>query len=270
MGEKWGKVGPRSLVMSVMLGGPTPKAKGHQVVHGPGEVVATVVLGGDVNVKDHEAPSCEAVAPQQDGVHCRPESHAEQLPARQVLGDQAEGLVVLVVDGVEGAVKPGNPVVQEVPQVVLEIKDDHAAQDAEKEAPERGGLRRQRGRRPPQPLRNRRGEDEEQVVVDGDTQGGPDVRPGDGFVRMQPVAVDGGPGGSQQVQRGVNTNQDKVGGDGEDHWEERAPEQVVVVLVEVVPERLQDQGVGLAPGQVSYSRQPRQSLSSQQPARAHH
>lgn len=87
---------------------------------------------------------------------------------------------------------------------------------------------------------------------------------------MQPVTIDGGPGGSQQVQRGVNTNQDKVGGDGEDHGEERAPEQVVVVLVEVVPERLQDQGVGLAPRQVSYSRQPGQSLSSQQPARAHH
>lgn len=169
MGEKRGKVGPRSLVMSVMLGGPAPKAKGHQVVHSPGEVVATVVLSGDVNVKDHETPSCEAVAPQQDGVHRCPESHAEQLPARKVLGDQAEGLVVLVVDSVEGPVKPGNPVVQEVPQVVLEIKDDHTAQDAEKEAPKRGGLWRQRGWRPPQPLCNRRGEDEKQVVVDGDT-----------------------------------------------------------------------------------------------------
>lgn len=233
--KEWGKVSARALVVNIVLGSSPPEAKGHQVVHGPGEVVAAVVLGGNVDVEDHEAPRREAVALQQDGVDGGPESHAEQLPAGQVLRDQAEGLVVLVVDGVEGAVQPGDPVVQEVPQVVLEIEDKHAAQDAQEEAPEGGGFRGQRSRWSPQPLRHCSGKNEEQVVVDGDAKSHPDVGPGDGLVRMQPITVDEWPRGSQQVQHGVETHQHKVGGDREHHGEERAPQKVMVVLVEVVP-----------------------------------
>lgn len=75
--EEWGKVSAGSLVVSVVLGRPTPEAKGHQVMEGPREVVATVLLDGDVDVEDHEAPRCEAVALQQDRVYRSPESQVE-------------------------------------------------------------------------------------------------------------------------------------------------------------------------------------------------
>lgn len=127
-----------------------------------------------------------------------------------------------------------------MPQVVLKVKDYHAAQDTQEKAPESGCSRRQRGGRPPQPLSHSSWKDVEQVVVDGDNQGGPNLEPGDRSVRMELISVDAGPGGSQQVQHGVKTNQEEVGGDRQDHWEERAPQEVVVVLVEVVPNRLQD------------------------------
>lgn len=75
--KEWGKVSAGPLVVSIMLGRTTPEAKGHQVMHGPREVIATVVLGGNVDVEDHEAPCCEAVALEEDGVHCSPKSNAE-------------------------------------------------------------------------------------------------------------------------------------------------------------------------------------------------
>lgn len=150
----------------------------------------------------------------------------------------------------ERAVQPRYPVVQQVPQIILEVKEHHAAHDAQEEAPESGCLAGQRGGRPPQPLGDCSRKDVKQMVVDGDTQGSPDVRPGDGFIRVDSVAVNAGPGGSQEVQRGVKNNHDEVGGDGENHGEERAPQEVVVVLVEVVPGRLQDQALGLAPSHV--------------------
>lgn len=143
-----------------------------------------------------------------------------------------------------------------MPHVVLEVEDHHAAQDAQDEAPESGRLTGQRGGRPPQPLGDRSRKDVEQVVVDGDAKGGPDVLPGDGSVRMKPVAVNAGPGGRQQVQHGVDTYQEEVGGDGEDHREGRAPQEVVVVLVEVVPERLQHRALGLSPSHVVLTRHP--------------
>lgn len=156
----------------------------------------------------------------------------------------------------EGAVQPGNPMVQQVPKVILKVKDYHATQDAQEEAPESGCFTRQRGGRPPQPLGNCGREDIKQVVVDSHTQRSPDVRPGDRSVRMEPVAVDKGPGGSQQVQHGVKSNQEEVGGDRQDHREERAPQEVMVVLVKVVPHRLQDQVLGLAPSHVVHIRHP--------------
>lgn len=102
--EVRGKVGARSLMVSVVLGGTAPQAKGHQIMQGPREDIAAVLLHGDVDVKDHEAPCGQAVALEQDGVYRGPKSHAEELPAGKVLGDEAESLVVLVVDGVECAI----------------------------------------------------------------------------------------------------------------------------------------------------------------------
>lgn len=103
-------------------------------MHGPREDIATVLLHRNVDVEHHEAPRRQAVALEQDGVHGGPKSHTEELPAREVLRDQAEGLVVLVVDGVEGAVQPRDLMMQQVPQVILEVKEHHAAQDAQDEA----------------------------------------------------------------------------------------------------------------------------------------
>lgn len=250
VGEVRGKVGARSLMVSVVFGGAAPQAEGHQIIHGPREDVAAVLLHRNVDVEDHEAPRRQAVALEQDGVHCGPESHAEELPAGQVLGDEAERLVVLVVDGVECAVQPRYLVMQQVPQVILEVEEHQAAQDAQDKARECGRLARQQGGRPPEPLGHRSGEDVQHVVVDGDGQSRPDVGPGDGPVGVEPVAVDAGPGGSQQVQDGVDPNQDEVGADRENGGEGRAPQEVVVVLQEVVPERLQDQALGLAPSPV--------------------
>lgn len=138
--EVWGKVGARPLMMSVMFGGAAPQAKGHQVMHGPWEDIATVLLHRNVDVEDHEAPRGQAVALEQDGVHCGPKSHTEEFPAREVLCDQTEGLVVLVVNGMEGAVQPRNLMMQQVPQVILEVEEHHAAQDAQNKAQERGRL----------------------------------------------------------------------------------------------------------------------------------
>lgn len=111
VGEERGKVCPRHLVVSVMFGGSAPQAEGYQAVQRPGEVVATVVLSGHTDGEHHEAPGGQAVALQQEGVHGGPESHTDQLPCGQVLGDQAEGLKVLVVHGVEGTVQPWDSVV---------------------------------------------------------------------------------------------------------------------------------------------------------------
>lgn len=102
--EVRGKVGAWSLMVSVVFGGTAPQAKRHQIMHGPREDIAAVLLHRNVDVKDHEAPRGQAVALEQDGVYCGPKSHTEELPARKVLGDEAESLVVLVVDGVECAV----------------------------------------------------------------------------------------------------------------------------------------------------------------------
>lgn len=256
VGEERGVVGAGSLVVGIVLGGAAPQAKGHQIVQRPGEVVAAVLLHRNVDVEDHEAPRRQAVAPQQDGVDGGPESHAEQLPAGQVLGDEAERLVVLVVDGVEGAVQPRHLVVQQVPHVVLEVKEHHAAQDAQEEAQQRGRLAGQRGGRPPQPLGHGRGEDVQQVVAGGQTQGGPDVGPGDVPARVELVAVEARPGGRQQVQRRVEADQEEVGGDGEHRREVRAPQEVVVIPVEVIPKRLQDRTPETAPGHVVPLRHP--------------
>lgn len=127
---------------------------------------------------------------------------------------------------------------QKVPHIILEVKEHHAAQDPQEEAQECGCLTGQWGRCPPQPLGYCRRKDVHEMVVDGDTQGSPDVRPGDGSIRMEPVAVDAGPSGSQQVQSGVNANQEEVGEHREECREGRASQEVMVVLAEVVPKRL--------------------------------
>lgn len=64
--EKRRKVSGGPPVVGVMLWGAPPEAERHQVVHGPREVIAAVVLGGHVDVDDHEAPRGEAVTPQQN------------------------------------------------------------------------------------------------------------------------------------------------------------------------------------------------------------
>lgn len=75
--EEWSEVSAGPLVVSVVLGCTTPQAKGHQVMQGPWEVIAAVLLNGNVHVEDHEAPCCEAVALEQDGVYCSPKSQAK-------------------------------------------------------------------------------------------------------------------------------------------------------------------------------------------------
>ncbi|KAK1803589.1 hypothetical protein P4O66_021005 [Electrophorus voltai] len=167
--------------------------KGHQAVQGPGEVITAVVLRRHPHVEDHEGPASETVAPQQHGIHRGPKPHAEELPGGQVLRDQAERLPVLVVDGMECAVEPADPVMQHMPQVVLEVEQYHAAHNAQQEGGERWGFRWERHRWPPQPLGHRCREDVQQVIVGGEGQRGTDVLPGDGTLRVDLVAADAGP-----------------------------------------------------------------------------
>ncbi|KAL0965338.1 hypothetical protein UPYG_G00279980 [Umbra pygmaea] len=134
VGEERSKVCPGHPVVSIVFGRPAPQAKGHQAVQRPGEVVAAVVLCGDDDGEHHEAPGGQTVALQQQGVHRSPEAHADQLPGGEVLSHQAEGLEVLVMHDMERPVQPGDPVVDEVPEVVLEVEQKGAAQDAEEEA----------------------------------------------------------------------------------------------------------------------------------------
>ncbi len=210
--KKRRKVGAWLLMVSVVPQRSTPKAKGNQTMHCPREVVPTVVLSGHPDVKEHERPGGETVALKKQRIHGGPEAHAEELPSGQVLRNQAEGLAILVVECMEGAVEPADAVMQHVPQVVLEVEHHRAAHDSQQEGGERGRLAGQWHRRPPEPLGYGGGEDVEQMVVRGECQSGANVGPGDGAVLVDLVASDGWPGGSQQVQHGVEEHQNQVQG----------------------------------------------------------
>lgn len=238
-------------MVSVVPQRSTPKAEGNEPVHGPGEVIAAVVLRGHPDVEKHERPGGETVALEQQGIHRGPESDAEQLPGGQVLRDQAEGLAVLVVQSVEGAVQPAHAVMQEVPQVVLEVEHHRASHDAQQEGGDGGRLAGQRHGRPPEPLGHGGGEDVEQMVVRGESQRGADVGPGDRAVLVDLIAADGGPGGSQQVQQGVEQHQHQVRGHGEDHGEQGRAQGALVVLLKIIPRRLQQGALGESPGSVA-------------------
>ncbi|XP_050948992.1 protein S100-Z isoform X2 [Labeo rohita] len=228
-----------------------PQAEGNQTMHRPREVVAAVVLGGHPDVEQHERPGGETVALEEQRIHGGPETHAEELPSRQVLRNQAEGLPILVVERVEGAVEPGDAVMQQVPQVVLEVEDHCAAQDSQQEGGERGRLAGERHGRPPEPLGYGGWEDVEQMVVRGERQSGADVGPSDGAVLVDLVASDGGPGGRQQVQHGVEEHQHQVHGHREDDGKQRRAQGAFVVLLKVIPHGLQDGALRQSPGCVA-------------------
>ncbi len=238
-------------MVSVVPQRSTPKAKGNQTMHCPREVVPTVVLSGHPDVKEHERPGGETVALEKQRIHGGPEAHAEELPSGQVLRNQAEGLAILVVERMEGAVEPADTVMQHVPQVVLEVEHHRAAHDSQQEGGERGRLAGQWHRRPPEPLGYGGGEDVEQMVVRGECQSGANVGPGDGAVLVDLVASDGWPGGSQQVQHGVEEHQNQVQGHWEDDRKERRAQAALVVLLKVIPHGLQHGALRQSPGCVA-------------------
>lgn len=238
-------------MVSVVPQRAAPKAEGNQTVHRPREVVPAVVLGGHPDVEQHERPGGETVTLEQQRIHGGPEAHAEELPCGQVLRDQAKGLPVLVVERVKGAVQPAHAVMQKVPQVVLEVEHHGAAHDAQQEGGERGRLAGQRHRRTPDPLGHGGGEDVEQMVVRGERQSGSDVGPGDGAVLVDLVAADGGPGGRQQVQHGVEEHKHQVHGHREDDGKQRRAQAALVVLLEVIPHGLQHGAIRQTPGYVA-------------------
>ena len=57
--EVWCKVGVGLLMVHIMFAGPSIDAKWYQTRCGPGEIVAAVILYGNVDMQYHEGPCGE-------------------------------------------------------------------------------------------------------------------------------------------------------------------------------------------------------------------
>lgn len=239
MAEMWSKVGVGFQMVHIVLVGAAVDAQRNETRRGPREVVATVVLDGDVHVINHEGPCGEQVAPEDDGVHGGPEAHGEQLPAAQALSGQSKWRGVVVMDGVEGDVEPAHPVVENVPDEVLQVKEQEVGQDSSQQVAQARGSFGKVQRRPPQPLGHRRRQHQEHMVVQGDACTVQQHGGGRTAAGLDLELLDPGPPVSHHVANQERDAEDEVGGHGEDDGEERRPQVVSVVQPQAVPQRLQ-------------------------------
>lgn len=125
-----------------------------------------------------------------------------------------------MVQLVEVAVKPGNPVVQQVPGEALEVKEQQADEHLSEEAGQGWGLLRQ-VEWPHVPVHQGEGEDEDHVVVERQGQAAPHRGPADRALRLQLVPAHQGPPGGQQVQQQEGQTEGQVDGQGEEDGEDR-------------------------------------------------
>lgn len=139
-------------MVQIMFESASPQAEWDEVMQGPREVIATVIFRGDPDTENHKHPCSQAMTVKEDRIGRDPEAHGDQLPGRLVLRGKAKGLTELMVDGMEVAVEPLYFVVQNMPQVVLEIKQDGARQDAKHKLGQARCFFRQRCWWPPVPL----------------------------------------------------------------------------------------------------------------------
>lgn len=213
-------------------------------MHGPGEIVAAVIIHRDPDVEDHESEAGEAVALEDDWVYGGPEAKADQLPGGEVLSGPGERGVVFVVDGVEGSVEPPDSVVDHMPEVVLEIEEYGAAQDTDDELRHWWCLITQGDGGSPIPLGDSGWEDKHHMVVARVPESLIDVVPCYLLVGVDLVAVDDRTPGRQEVQDHVESAGEEVGRDGDDNWEERRSQHISVIVSQIVPQRLEQ---GLVP-----------------------
>lgn len=172
VGEVGGEVVLGLQVVEVMVAGPAIQPQRHQTVGGPGQVVTTVVLHRQPDVHHEEGQLGERVAAQQEGVGGGEEAQAESLPGSGVLCGEGGGGGVGMVHLVEVAVEPGHFVVQQVPDEALEVKKQQADQDLGQQARQGRGLLGQEDG-PQVPVHHGQREDEDQVVVERQSQAVP-------------------------------------------------------------------------------------------------
>lgn len=126
-------------------------------------------LNGQIDVSDVEEHLCERVAVQESRVQCREEAEAQHLPDTGVFCCQREGGSVEVVLPVEATVKPGHLVMEHMPQKVLRVEEEEAAQYILNNSQHvRRQWRRRRGSEVP--VYNRQRENETHVVAENGAQ----------------------------------------------------------------------------------------------------
>lgn len=115
------------LMVHVMFARPSVDAKWYQTRCGPGEIIAAVIFYRNIHMQHHEGPCSEQVTSQDHRIQGGPEAHCNQLPATKTLSRKSKGRRVIVMDGVEGDIQPADPVMEQVPNEVLQVKKQEVA-----------------------------------------------------------------------------------------------------------------------------------------------
>lgn len=79
------EVGVGFLMVHIMLARPAVNAKGYQTRCGPGKIIATMILYGNIDVHYHENPCGEKMASEDHRIQSGPEAYCHQLPAPKTL-----------------------------------------------------------------------------------------------------------------------------------------------------------------------------------------
>lgn len=233
------EVAARLLVVHVVSRSAAQQAERHQVVEGPRQVVADVVLHGHPDAENRDAPRAQWVALEQNGVLVAPEANGHEFGDAEVLRGPGERRHVLVVDGVDPPVELRVLVMDEMPDVVLGVKDEKNRQSLGEHLIQRRGVLGQRGRGQDEHADYHGGQNKEDVVVHGRHEAprhhghrGPPVR-------LDLVLMEQGRSFSQEVQNGEWQAEEEVAGEGEQDGEEGGRDERHVVKEQVIPERLQ-------------------------------
>lgn len=247
------KVAAGPLVVHVVSRSAAQQPERHQVVEGPRQVVADVVLHRHPDAENRDAPRAQRVALEQNGVLVAPEANSHEFGDAEVLRGPGERRHVLVVDGVDPPVELRVLVMDEMPDVVLGVEDEKNRQSLGEHLIQRRGVLGQRRRRQDEHADDHGGQNKEDVVVRGRHEAprhhghrGPPVW-------LDLVLMQQGHSFPQEVQNGEWQAEKEVAGEGEQDGEEGRRDERHVVKKQVIPERLQ-QGLG-GPGRKELRRQ---------------
>lgn len=126
--EERSVVTARLLVVHVMSWCTPQQTKGHQVVEGPRQVIAYVVLHRHPDTENCDAPGGQWVALQKNRVLVAPESNSHQFWDAELLRRPGERRHVFMVDCVDPPVKLWVLVMYEMPNIVLSVKEEKHSQ----------------------------------------------------------------------------------------------------------------------------------------------